>query len=159
MEEELGRHAIKQRGSHIICRYHRGPRCVHAMFTCRLSTSGLRPQKLTPPCCVSKLHSRLVVGSLRMHPGRLLAALGHGSHVFCSDSGAACCHAVRRQGNPLLSGDLLRVSVQCARAIIVVATDASPDVSDARVLRTVLALMGEHDKLQKRLHHGLKVST
>ena len=62
----------------------------------------------------------------------------------------------RRQGNPLLSGDLLRVSVQSARAIIVVATDSNPDVSDARVLRTVLALMGEHDKLQRRLHHGLK---
>ena len=48
------------------------------------------------------------------------------------------------------------MSVQSARAIIVVATDANPDVSDARVLRTVLALMGEHDKLRKRGHLGLK---
>ena len=55
-----------------------------------------------------------------------------------------------RQGNPLLSSDLYKVSVHSARSIIVLAdADAGADQSDARVLRVVLSLMGVHDALKR----------
>ena len=57
----------------------------------------------------------------------------------------------------MLHSDLQRVSVQSARAIIVVADAGHPDISDARALRTVLALMGEDDRLHKLLGTGLQV--
>ena len=69
-------------------------------------------------------------------------------------SGCSC-----RSGNPLLSLDLDRVSVETARAIIVLATADNPDRSDARTLRVVLSLMGVHDRMQRAGRSGLKVST
>ena len=63
-----------------------------------------------------------------------------------------------RSGNPLLAQDLARVSVDMARAIVVLATAESPERSDARVLRIVLSLMGVHDRLKKAgIEGGLKV--
>ena len=63
-----------------------------------------------------------------------------------------------RSGNPLLAMDLARVSVDVARAIVVLATAESPERSDARVLRIVLSLMGVHDRLKKSgIEGGLKV--
>ncbi len=54
--------------------------------------------------------------------------------------------------------DLSRVSVDVARAIVVLATAESPERSDARVLRIVLSLMGVHDRLKKSgIEGGLKV--
>ncbi|EIE23062.1 hypothetical protein COCSUDRAFT_584, partial [Coccomyxa subellipsoidea C-169] len=53
-----------------------------------------------------------------------------GSRVLC------------RSGNPLIGLDLERVSVDVARAIVVLATAETPERSDARVLRIVLSLMG-----------------
>ncbi|CAL5222099.1 g4408 [Coccomyxa viridis] len=68
-----------------------------------------------------------------------------GSRVLC------------RSGNPLLAMDLSRVSVDVARAIVVLATAESPERSDARVLRIVLSLMGVHDRLKKSgIEGGLK---
>ena len=64
----------------------------------------------------------------------------------------------RRSGNPLLAQDLARVSVDMARAIVVLATAETPERSDARVLRIVLSLMGVHDRLKKAgIEGGLKV--
>ncbi len=60
-----------------------------------------------------------------------------------------------RSGNPLLAQDLARVSVDVARAIVVLATAESPERSDARVLRIVLSLMGMDDKLKSQ--GGLQV--
>jgi hypothetical protein len=62
----------------------------------------------------------------------------------------------RRSGNPLLALDLARVSVDVARAIVVLATAESPERSDARVLRIVLSLMGVHDRLKKAGRGGLQ---
>jgi hypothetical protein len=62
-----------------------------------------------------------------------------------------------RQGNPLLFVDLHKVSVQTARAIIVLADSEFPAQSDARVLRVVLSLMGVHDDLKKQGMSGLEV--
>ena len=147
MEEELGRHAIDQRGSRIICRYPAACALVFATTICQGTfcslisiTSGCWPACAITPALAPHLQADPQLKSVPL-------------------TAADSCCAVRRQGNPLLSGHLLRVSVQAARAIIVVATDTNPDVSDARVLRTVLALMGEHDKLQKRGHLGLKASS
>ena len=54
--------------------------------------------------------------------------------------------------------DLARVSVDMARAIVVLATAESPERSDARVLRIVLSLMGVHDRLKKAgIEGGLMV--
>ncbi len=162
MEEELGRHAINQRGSRIICRY--GAACLRMPFqhpsqaaACLRSSpfTAAAGRQLTASSClrlasVQPLHARF---ALALSIAYRLISFGDGTIAV------RCRCAARRQGNPLLSGDLLRVSVQAARAVIVVATDANPDVSDARVLRTVLALMGEHDKLRKRGHLGLKASS
>lgn len=63
-----------------------------------------------------------------------------------------------RSGNPLLALDLARVSVDVARAIVVLATAESPERSDARVLRIVLSLMGVHDRLKKAGRGGLQAS-
>ena len=50
------------------------------------------------------------------------------------------------------------MSVDVARAIVVLATAESPERSDARVLRIVLSLMGVHDRLKKAgIEGGLKV--
>ncbi len=67
-----------------------------------------------------------------------------------------CCN-VCRSGNPLIGLDLERVSVDVARAIVVLATAESPERSDARVLRIVLSLMGVHDRLEKAGRGGLQV--
>ncbi|BDA49994.1 Ion channel DMI1 [Coccomyxa sp. Obi] len=67
-----------------------------------------------------------------------------GSRVLC------------RSGNPLIGLDLERVSVDVARAIVVLATAESPERSDARVLRIVLSLMGVHDRLKKAGRGGLQ---
>ncbi len=64
---------------------------------------------------------------------------------------------MRRSGNPLIGLDLERVSVDVARAIVVLATAESPERSDARVLRIVLSLMGVHDRLKKAGRGGLQV--
>lgn len=66
---------------------------------------------------------------------------------------------MRRSGNPLLSVDLARVSVETARSIIVLATADTPDRSDARVLRVVLSLMGVHDRLHGQGLPGLPVGS
>ncbi len=69
-----------------------------------------------------------------------------------------CGVCLCRSGNPLLAMDLARVSVDVARAIVVLATAESPERSDARVLRIVLSLMGVHDRLKKSgIEGGLKV--
>ena len=70
-------------------------------------------------------------------------------------SECTCCRA--RSGNPLLALDLTRVSVDVARAVVVLATAESPERSDARVLRIVLSLMGVHDRLEKAGLGGLQV--
>jgi hypothetical protein len=54
---------------------------------------------------------------------------------------------------------LARVSVDMARAIVVLATAESPERSDARVLRVVLSLMGVHDRLKKAGRGGLQART
>ena len=73
---------------------------------------------------------------------------------------AQCSHLelfTLRSGNPLLSVDLARVSVETARSTIVLATADSPDRSDARVLRVVLSLMGVNDRLRTQGLPGLPV--
>lgn len=67
------------------------------------------------------------------------------------------CSALIRSGNPLLALDLTRVSVDVARAVVVLATAESPERSDARVLRIVLSLMGVHERLEKAGLGGLQV--
>ncbi|KAK9828547.1 hypothetical protein WJX72_000707 [[Myrmecia] bisecta] len=52
---------------------------------------------------------------------------------------------VCRSGNPLLGVALSNVTVSTARSIIVLATADTPEQSDARVLRTVMSLMAQHD--------------
>lgn len=65
-------------------------------------------------------------------------------------------HVVCRSGNPHLEMDLRRVSVITARATVVLSTCEVADQADARVLRTVLSLTGEHDRLVKAGGPGLR---
>ncbi|XP_074578183.1 putative ion channel POLLUX isoform X2 [Curcuma longa] len=53
-----------------------------------------------------------------------------------------------RSGSPLILADLKKVSVSKARAIIVLASDANADQSDARALRVVLSLTGVKEGLK-----------
>ncbi|XP_042412058.1 probable ion channel POLLUX isoform X2 [Zingiber officinale] len=53
-----------------------------------------------------------------------------------------------RSGSPLILADLKKVSVSKARAIIVLASDANADQSDARALRVVLSLNGVKEGLK-----------
>ncbi|CAN6171444.1 unnamed protein product [Urochloa humidicola] len=53
-----------------------------------------------------------------------------------------------RSGSPLILADLKKVSVSKARAIIVLASDANADQSDARALRVVLSLTGVKEGLR-----------
>lgn len=65
---------------------------------------------------------------------------------------------MRRSGNPLLSLDLVRVSAERARTIVVLASGSGPAQSDARVLRITLSLMGLHDARTRVGQQGLQVS-
>lgn len=88
-----------------------------------------------------------------MHAQSLQTCHGNKAVTWSPASESLC----RRSGNPLLSVDLARVSVETARSIIVLATADTPDRSDARVLRVVLSLMGVHDRLHGQGLPGLPV--
>ena len=49
--------------------------------------------------------------------------------------------------------------METARGIVVLATADNPDRSDARTLRTVLSLLGVHDRLLRAGRDGLQVSS
>ena len=65
-----------------------------------------------------------------------------------SDLATRGTHIICRQGNPLVAGDLDRVSVKTARSIIVLSDESlRPDQADARSLRIALSLVGSNPTL------------